>query len=164
MIKVIVYRFFDEIGEFFTSIAIVVLIMIPFMWYRHYELHRIFMEYLPIPNDAERRTAATFLSYSWSLLPWCSWWTPNVCSKGQNYCWLQRHWCSTCFSGRSTIARTGRLYFLSLWSYAALITDCRIYLIACGRRSMPRNPCPPFVTIIKKSKKRSKPYLIPFLP
>ena len=64
MIKVIVYRFFDEIGEFFTSIAIVVLIMIPFMWYRHYELHRIFMEYLPIPNDAERRTAATFLSYS----------------------------------------------------------------------------------------------------
>lgn len=56
------YTFFDDVGEFITSRAIVIILMVPFMWYRFYEFETLFMKWLPIANPQTRTTAAKLIS------------------------------------------------------------------------------------------------------
>ena len=56
------YQLFDDIGEFITSRAIVIILMVPFMWYRFYEFETLFMKWLPIPDLQSRQLASRLVS------------------------------------------------------------------------------------------------------
>jgi hypothetical protein len=59
--KTTFYKFFDDIGDFITSRAIVIILMVPFMWYRYYEFRTLFNEWLPIKGE-DLQTAASLIS------------------------------------------------------------------------------------------------------
>lgn len=56
------YRFFDHMAGFITSMAIVILVMIPFMGYRYYEFFTLFDLWLPIADLEDRTWAARLIS------------------------------------------------------------------------------------------------------
>lgn len=56
------YAFWDDIGEFITSRAIVMIVMVPFMWYRFFEFETLFIKWLPIPDLPSRQLAARLIS------------------------------------------------------------------------------------------------------
>lgn len=56
------YTFFDRLATFITSMAIVILILIPFMGYRFFEFHTLFNLWLPIPDPGTRSIASGLIS------------------------------------------------------------------------------------------------------
>lgn len=57
-----VYQQFDKVGEFITSKAIVILLMVPFMWYRFFEFNTLFGKWLPMENESDKASAAVLIS------------------------------------------------------------------------------------------------------
>jgi len=60
--KAWIYRLFDEVGEFITSMAIVLILFVPFMWYRFFEFNTLFDKWLPIDAEADKAIAAKAIS------------------------------------------------------------------------------------------------------
>ncbi len=56
------YTFFDDSATFITSMAIVILVMVPFMGYRFFEFHTLFNIWLPITDDSTRTIASGLIS------------------------------------------------------------------------------------------------------
>ncbi len=56
------YSFFDGVGDFITSRALVIILLVPFMWYRYYEFDTLFVQWLPIEDIDKKATAATLIS------------------------------------------------------------------------------------------------------
>lgn len=56
------YGFFDDVGEFITSMAIVLILMVPFMGYRFFEFKTLFKIWLPIKDAVSKEIASSLIS------------------------------------------------------------------------------------------------------